>query len=294
MKNLLLILSIFCFSSAQAQFTPQYYADHHPQGVGVMPYPNPVFTDHDIQQSLYAPDSFKNNPPYGRIKNVYLRTGLNWKPSCKTYKMNVGLGYTNMTNFDTCTRLFTNVTLVAKPDSLVMGDSVGDWMQIPLSGEDSFFFDPSQNLIVSLHEDSGVVLNYCWFLGSFSDSLHYYWQQGLKINQNIPSLDKIRFDFGFDLYTTGIDAISNLDDLGVFPNPARGKCTVSFSVKKPVSGFSLSLKNVTGKTLIDRQYDESPGSRFKKEIDLSLVAPGMYLLELKAGAEKITRKLLVH
>jgi len=294
MKKLLILLPALLLTCvALAQVTPQYYIDYHPQGVGVPPTSDiALISDSGVIQSLCIADSFKNNPPYGRIKNVYLRTG-EFSNGCKTYKLNVSLGYTALNNVDTATRLFSNLTLVAKADSLEMGTSLGEWIKIPLRNEtDSFYFDPAQNMVVSMYMDSGVVMNYCDFLCSQFAPLPFYMLSSGKSNTMVPQKWEMFFDFGFDLYPTAIEEVSNLQNVRIFPNPANEKCTISFTVKKQISSYILSLTDITGKELRKETVDAFSNS-VSKEIDVADLAKGIYFVEIRAGAERLTKKIVI-
>jgi len=294
MKKLLILLPALLLTCvALAQVTPQYYIDYHPQGVGVPPTSDiALISDSGVIQSLCIADSFKNNPPYGRIKNVYLRTG-EFSNGCKTYKLNVSLGYTALNNVDTATRLFSNLTLVAKADSLEMGTSLGEWIKIPLRNEtDSFYFDPAQNMVVSMYMDSGVVMNYCDFLCSQFAPLPFYMLSSGKSNTMVPQKWEMFVDFGFDLYPTAIEEVSNLQNVRIFPNPANEKCTISFTVKKQISSYILSLTDITGKELRKETVDAF-GNSVSKEIDVADLAKGIYFVEIRAGAERLTKKIVI-
>lgn len=294
MRYFILLLFVSTYITAAAQQTPQYYIDKHPQGVGIPPYPNPLLAQPlEIQQSLLQADSFKNNPPYGRMKNIYLRTGYTWQP-CNYYGINIELGYTAMTNLDTCTRLVTNLQRMAALDSLKIGDSVGDWIQIPLSQEVPFYFDPAKNLLLSIWLDSGTTMTYCYFMGSFPNVVHNFRMGGSASNNNVLSKDNVMYDFGFDLYgPTGVEDLSNLQDVKVYPNPGKEKFTVSFATQKAVSGYAIVIRDVTGKELQHQSYGAAGSGRISQTVDTRNLPPGMYLLELQAGEEKMIKKLVV-
>jgi len=99
-------------------------------------------------------------------------------------------------------------------------------------------------------------------------------------------------DFGFDLYPTAIEEVSNLQNLGIFPNPAKKKCTISFTVRQQVSNYILSLTDITGKEL-KKQRINAFGSSFSKEIDVADLAKGVYFVEIRAGSERLTKKIVI-
>ncbi len=302
----ILLLSV----TSHAQLTPQHYIDRHPQGVGIAPYANPGFggiIDSQVNQCLLILDSFTTGkPPHGRIKNIYLRTGKissTWWKGCKSTNVKLSLGYTNLLNFDTLVQLISNLTLVAYVDTLISDTIHGGWIRIPIKPEIQFYIDTGKNLVLEHALDTNGSRNLagsnvigCPYYGSWYKYLNdnkRYILFGTKSKATNVNTDRYFYDFGFDLYPTGIEAISNIEDVRIYPNPAREKCVVSFAVKKQVSSYSLSLKDVTGKELITAQYNHSTGNRFSKEIDVGQLPRGLYFVELKAGGEKIIRKVVL-
>lgn len=281
-----------------AQVLPQYFIERHPQGVAVPPIPNMVIgIDSTIYQSLVISDSLNTTAPTGRIKNIYIRTGFDagpiWK-GCVMHKIHFALGHSPLANFDTSTRLISNLTHVAWLDSLAMDTVIGGWVKIPLSLEDSaFYFDPSQNLIVSMYADSGVGYTLCVMLCSWMEPSpqHFYSIGGGKHNTNLPTKVESFMDFGFDLYPTVVEEVRNIFDVTLYPNPAQGQCHIRFSTAKPVSNCRVLVRDITGKVLLQQPY--KAGSQFDCNIDVGQLAPGIYLAEIIADDEKVVRKLVV-
>ena len=90
-------------------------------------------------------------------------------------------------------------------------------------------------------------MNYCWFLGSFLDTTHYYNLNCVKSITNVPTKYAHVYDFGFDLYPTSVEEIHNIEDVHIYPNPAREKCSISFGVKKQMESYNLVLKDISGR-----------------------------------------------
>src|SRR5690606_34218704 len=171
MKTILLIIVLLSGIKASAQ-TPQYYADYHPGGL-VLPIGSIGFSDTGgCLQALYPRDSFKNKPPYGKIKNIYLRGGdyIDSIKPCTQYGVKVSMGYTTLQNLDTVTQLFKTLTQVFVSDSIVV-DNFGGWVKMPLMAENAFFYDTTQSLIIEIRV--GTPLTSCEYLRSRYPSYPY-------------------------------------------------------------------------------------------------------------------------
>lgn len=294
------VVCILITLTAWSQITPQHYIEEHSNGVGNAPIFNIGFiSDSGRYQSLYLSGSFSGNPPYGKIKNIYLRTGKagNYGPNAVSYGWNFALGYTSQTNCDS-SYFFANLTPVAHVDSLREDSVVGGWIKIPLSLENpAFYFDPNQNLVLEMYTDSGGIdypNTYALFLCSVNSNhpgFHY------SLSGSKDSLVANPFisyaDFGFDLYPTAVEDIAKLTDFTIYPSPATsGKFTVQFNTKKPINGGTLTVSSITGKEILHEKLGKMAGS-FSKTISLSEAAKGIYFVELVADGERIVRKIVV-
>ena len=86
----------------------------------------------------------------------------------------------------------------------------------------------------------------------------------------------------------GVAAVKTDEILHIFPNPAKGTCTFSFS-----NGFNkvseLKIYQSNGKEKII----DTDNAKESLEIDLSGYAPGVYFVSARINHQKITEKLLV-
>jgi hypothetical protein len=96
----------------------------------------------------------------------------------------------------------------------------------------------------------------------------------------------------FHYKTTGIENLGNISLLTIYPNPAEGRFNVRYVAKKAIEHATVTVTNITGQKVMEQHYT-NPGKEFSKEFDASGMARGVYLVELKADSEKITRKLIV-
>lgn len=74
----------------------------------------------------------------------------------------------------------------------------------------------------------------------------------------------------------------------VFPNPSSGKFTVSIADNVQIP-FTISVKNIFGQTVMEKQDLKSHEIGF----DLSGVADGNYLMEIRSDRSMLVKKILV-
>jgi hypothetical protein len=303
----LLLIGVTCI----AQVTPQYYIDYHPN------YPIPPFLlgiqaegDTSMFQNLYMRDSFTTAPPpYGRVKNIYLRTGVgvqaadtfNWK-GCKATKVLLSVGNTSLQNFDTVTRLLTGLTLVASIYTLTTGMVMAGWIKIPVDPENPFYIDTSKNLVFQLAYDTGGHRRWpdtsawpgCSYWGSFfgQTTASYYFIAGPRSNDRLPAKDASFYDFGIDLYPLDIDDLQNVSDLRIYPNPSQGQFIISIAAKHIVREGQLTISDMAGRAVWQQQY-RNIDDKFYQKIDMRAYPKGIYIAELRADGERVTRKLVV-
>lgn len=305
---LLVLLGVTCF----AQVTPQYYIDYHPN------YPTPpyadgmaILEDTAVLQNLYLRDSFTTAPPpYGRVTNIYMRTGAGdiadsalWK-GCKATKVVISLGYTNLNTFDTVTRLLTNLTVVATIDTLTEDTVRTAWIKIPVNSEVPFFIDTTENLVMQFAIDTGGHRRLpgnippggsgCLYWASFYSQFvqDFYDIVGGRSNSQQVGRYYAFHDFGIDLAPLGIDELQNVSDLRIYPNPSTDRFIISMAAKHMVKDAQLIVRDLTGRVVWQQQYKDIDNS-FYQQLDMSAYPKGIYIAELRADGERVTRKLVL-
>ncbi|HPT32102.1 MAG TPA: T9SS type A sorting domain-containing protein, partial [Prolixibacteraceae bacterium] len=88
---------------------------------------------------------------------------------------------------------------------------------------------------------------------------------------------------------TAAPLTANVDDIRIFPNPAFGKVSLSFT-HPPLDAFRLVVYDLSGKPVLDQTLDW--GGRHSGELDVAALASGLYFIEV-AGKEIISRQKLV-
>lgn len=79
----------------------------------------------------------------------------------------------------------------------------------------------------------------------------------------------------------GIAELKTLNDVNIFPNPAKSKLTISYTAS--VSGkVKINLKDILGKDVAVIYNEINPSGQNKLEIDLSKysIKPGIYFIEM--------------
>jgi hypothetical protein len=92
--------------------------------------------------------------------------------------------------------------------------------------------------------------------------------------------------------TTGIhEHIPNEITISVFPNPVKDFATVQ---AKNVNGGNIHIKviDILGQTVIDRQ-EEDVSDNFEKQIDVSGLNSGVYMLIISTGERVFSQKIIV-
>ncbi|NVO19352.1 MAG: C10 family peptidase [Bacteroidetes bacterium] len=95
-------------------------------------------------------------------------------------------------------------------------------------------------------------------------------------------------------YTTsnvGVDKLTGISGLSLSPNPAKSY-TVLRLASSESSDVNLSISDMTGKQIYAEPLSVQQGS-FEKNISLTQMKPGIYMLTLTSEKGKISRKLLV-
>ncbi|HTM66876.1 MAG TPA: T9SS type A sorting domain-containing protein [Flavipsychrobacter sp.] len=305
---LLVLLGVTCF----AQVTPQYYIDRHPNNFSIPIAEASITADTTMLQNLYLRDSFTTAPPpYGLVKNIYIRSGFAgglgdtslWK-GCKATKVLLSLGFTSRYNLDTLSRMITGLTVVASVDTLTEDTAKYGWIRIPLAENAQFFIDTTQNIVMQFAIDSGGARRIpgplpmgsfgCLYLVSYFDisNTHTYSLSGGKSNSQLPGTAAYFYDFGIDLAPLGIDELQNVSDLRIYPNPSTDRFIISMAAKHMVKDAQLIVRDMTGRVVWQQQYQNIDDS-FYQQLDMSAYPKGIYIAELRADGERVTRKLVL-
>lgn len=87
------------------------------------------------------------------------------------------------------------------------------------------------------------------------------------------------------------EGISSATAFSVYPNPAHDKVTVSIDVNKNAN-FTLQLMDISGRVLVSENISGLAGLN-TYDLDLSHVAKGVYMLEVKSANDNWKSKVVV-
>ena len=178
---------------------------------------------------------------------------------------------------------------------------------------------PKDNQVVGVKftkfelEEGDMVELYTWN-GTVQPSTLRYWTNGKYrfTKQNPPELGKqylvmsvgafVRFrtdnnlngnGFELDWYTA--DAVTEaqvgMANVSVFPNPARSVLNIEIETVQP-EPIQLIMSNILGQTVYASEPSQ-PEPQFRKEIDISTLAQGVYFLKIATSQGNIVRKVIV-
>ncbi|MBS1594964.1 MAG: T9SS type A sorting domain-containing protein [Bacteroidetes bacterium] len=89
---------------------------------------------------------------------------------------------------------------------------------------------------------------------------------------------------------SAIHDLSGVSELNVYPNPSFGKVNVTFSMES-ASDVAISVTSVTGSKVYESS--EKSVSVYSKSLDLSGVAPGVYIVNIKTATGTINRRVSI-
>lgn len=113
--------------------------------------------------------------------------------------------------------------------------------------------------------------------------------QNWLVNSSSAALQSLKNNVWMDNYyfensiTTAVEEHEYGSGLYVYPNPNSGLVTLSYNSSEPKESFSITIYNATGKSVYSEILNKSAES-FTKQIDLSVLPRGIYLVEMEANS----------
>ena len=114
--------------------------------------------------------------------------------------------------------------------------------------------------------------------GGFGD---WYW---------ITSIPMIRMNMGMPWSTSNISETAFEGRLEVYPNPTNNHITIDLS-NTTSDDYSISFSNILGEEVYS--YQAFVNGTFKKNVDLSSFAKGVYLLNISNSNSSVTERIVV-
>lgn len=91
---------------------------------------------------------------------------------------------------------------------------------------------------------------------------------------------------------TYVNTHKNIQWMNIFPNPTNGKFTVDLSMQKSVNELNIKVTHMTGQLVSAQQYRDV-SSQFSRELDLSALPRGVYIVEVTADNERQIGKVIL-
>lgn len=298
MKNILLVIyTIFITANIACAQAPSYSISKWVTGTSSTEFTFSSW-NHRIQ-SIYYPSDLKAIPD-GAVKYIYFRMGRSIPftlDTCTYHNLEIRLGYTTKTQFNLTAEdsLITGITPVYFASTRFFSgllSGIGTWLKFPVS---DFILDHKSNLVVEISTGIQPTQNNGKFNLIASNNTNPIGRSIMTAKDSATGPRGVSqvMDVGFDINPTGVAGVSNIQALGLFPNPSiDGYFVLSLESGKAIKTLSVAIMDVTGRTVLRKEY-AAVGTEFGQELDARQLAKGSYIVLINADGEKITRKLLL-
>ena len=149
------------------------------------------------------------------------------------------------------------------------------------------FTDP---VTTDVTPNSSTFQNYDFPGPALDSGLVYYWRV-----RAVNPTDKTEWSevWSFTVLSLGIESEQlNGHAITLYPNPCKDHLYVGMD-GGPLAGIQLSMINLVGQTLYSEVLDDDHG-RMVRAINVGSFPEGIYLLQLKAGNEILTKKVVIY
>ena len=133
----------------------------------------------------------------------------------------------------------------------------------------------------------------------------YTWSNGLPATQTVTPISGGSYSVEIEdangcisdpvthIFTisTGVQALSYVNGLTIYPNPSEDVFTITFNSEK-TQGYKLSVLNVLGEILYAEKLNDFIGV-YSKQVSLSSYSKAIYFLEIETEDGKINKKLVL-
>ena len=106
-------------------------------------------------------------------------------------------------------------------------------------------------------------------------------------------LDDINLYEGDALETivSGVDEISDINYLSIYPNPSNGDVTIQFENQNGVKDVNVLIRDLRGQVLDSYTILANEGNNLVL-IGRNEISSGLYFVELRVGSQKIVKQLI--
>lgn len=95
----------------------------------------------------------------------------------------------------------------------------------------------------------------------------------------------------YEIDNISVEEKETFADFQIYPNPAQDMLNISFNSNN-LQSFEIKLMNITGKLVYSQNYTDHSGN-FNKNINLSNLAKGVYILNLNSATGTLTKKVVI-
>jgi len=297
MKNLLVfLLFIASCAQAEAQQIPQFIRNSAPFYSASLQFGNRLGT---WRQDLHYPSDFPTAPA-GHITRLYFQAKSPLANSMHIANLLIKMGYMSPGEDGDSMHLNSTAPVSFYPTDTVLFSSnyfvdtpvgIGDWVGFTL--QTPFYYNAYKNFIVEMHVDSLDVF-YGFQTNAISGLVfrNYSRSKNASGAWNPVSVTGAVHYIGFDILPNDVKNIQNISSFVLYPNPSEGRLNISLEAKQTIREMQITITDMTGSVVSQQQYRNVQGS-FLKQVDLANLPRGLYLAELKADGEKITKKLVL-
>jgi hypothetical protein len=132
-----------------------------------------------------------------------------------------------------------------------------------------------------------------------SASIEMRTQSGVAMGLSRAVIDYLAFDGYVPVDTVPVDTVNGINTvsgsvvpyLTIYPNPADDHFTVQYNSQSGDPDY-LKIYDVFGKVVYQTTISGGAGE-VTKDINLSAISPGVYLVELRSGSSVIANKLVI-
>lgn len=89
----------------------------------------------------------------------------------------------------------------------------------------------------------------------------------------------------------GVQEVTGLNNLSLFPNPAKEQLTLNIMADRLIAGCRISIHGILGQHIYDQAIEVNEGAN-SVTLDISSLSSGIYFFCLQNGKESITRKFV--
>ncbi len=112
----------------------------------------------------------------------------------------------------------------------------------------------------------------------------------ILIDANNMNHSGIHFTIHDNMVTlTGTYAVSNVEDLQIFPNPVYNTANIQLALKASMN-LTMTVTNLMGQEFINQPFNLNAGDH-SLQVEMSDLPAGLYMVSLKSETDVITYKI---